>query len=121
MAREPERPPPPSYEGSVVMDIGGDIGGLVIYTPDDLVGQEIEIHVEGEVRPNSHTAVRERRLGRRTLYAGVFGSLPSGRYTLPDGEPVTVAGGRITEVHWVPAIRPGAGDGRAHHQPSVPA
>lgn len=96
---------PPSYEGSVVMDIGGDTGALVIYTPDALADLEIEIARQGEDRPFVHTAVRERHLTEGSLFAAVYPNLPAGRYTLMpvSSQPaldVTIEGGRVTELTW---------------------
>ncbi|MDP9115719.1 MAG: hypothetical protein M3O28_00320 [Actinomycetota bacterium] len=40
----------PSYDGSVILDIGGDIGALVLMTPESMHLVEIEISpVEGDV------------------------------------------------------------------------
>jgi hypothetical protein len=93
----------PSHDGSVVLDIGGDVGALVLHVPASLAGTEIDIFRSGDDRPLVHTAVRERRLAGGTVYAAVFQALPAGRYRLPDDVPVTVSeiaveGGRVTEV-----------------------
>ena len=99
------RPLPASTEGSVVMEVGGDVGALVVYTPDALAGVEIEIAVRGEVRQFVHTEVRERRLPAGSMYAGVFPGVPAGEYTLvptaslPALE-VSVGGGQIREITW---------------------
>lgn len=97
---------PPSTEGSVVMEVGGDIGALVVYTPDTLAGIEIEIAQRGDDRPFVHTEVRERRLPDGTIFAGVFPAVPSGDYTLLPvaalpALDVTVEGGRVAELTWV--------------------
>jgi hypothetical protein len=83
----------------VAVDIGGDVGALIIYTPEPLAGSEIEIApIAGGAA--THTAVRERRLSSDVMHAAVFPGLPAGDYLLPGGPPVTVGGGSITEVHW---------------------
>jgi hypothetical protein len=97
---------PPSHDGSVVMDIGGDIGAIVVYTPDELVGIEIEIIRRGEMRAFVHTEVRERRLVGGSIYAGVFPGVPAGDYSLvpiaslPPIE-FSVSGGHVCELNWV--------------------
>ena len=86
----------------VVVDIGGDIGALVVHTTSDL--DEVEIHlcpVGSGAR--THTVVRARHLPNGgVVYAGVFPSLPAGDYTLLAPMPtlVHIAGGAITDVHW---------------------
>ena len=66
----------------MVLDIGPQAGALVLYTSEDLAGAEIEIRPGGSTWQGVHTAVRERHVGGRVLYAGVFGSLPEGPYDL---------------------------------------
>jgi hypothetical protein len=65
-----------------MLDIGSDVGALVVYTSALLAGQEIEIRPQGEAWDGVHTAVRARHLGATVLYAGVFGSLAAGSYDL---------------------------------------
>ena len=89
----------PSYPGTVVLDIGDRTGALVIYTGSASLGREIDIwSADGT---GTHSAVRERRLGHRTVYCAVYPGLPAGAYTIDDPArtPVTVAGGTVTEVH----------------------
>jgi hypothetical protein len=99
-------PLPPSTEGSVVMEVGGDVGALVVYTPDALAGLEIELARRGDDHQFVHTEVRERQLPDRTIYAGVFPAVPSGEYTLLGAGAlpaldVEVEGGRVAELSWV--------------------
>jgi hypothetical protein len=99
--------PGPSEAGTVILDLGADIGALVLDTPADLVGQEIEISLTGagqEAR-RTHSLVRERRIGSGTGYAAVYPDLPAGDYTIWRDEvtaatTVTVAGGRVTRCRW---------------------
>ena len=94
---------PPSGQGTVVLDIGGDVGALVVHAPGELSGVEVELARRGEQQAFVHTEVRERRLPDGTLYAGVFPAVEIGDYTLlgvggrPDRE-VTIASGHVTEV-----------------------
>jgi hypothetical protein len=93
----------PSGNATVVLDIGDGIGALIVHTPLELAGTEIDIARRGETRPFVHTAVRERRVPTGTVYAAVFASLPEGRYTLPDApndNDVVIVGGHVTETNW---------------------
>jgi hypothetical protein len=97
---------PASTEGSVVMEVGGDVGALVVYAPYALAGREIELALRGESWQFVHTEVRERRLSDGTVYAGVFPAVPSGEYTLLPlaalpALDVNVEGGRVSELTWV--------------------
>ena len=94
---------PPSRQGTVVLDIGDNVGALVVHTPDSLSGLEIEIARRGQSQAFTHTDVRERRLPDGSVYAGVFPALKVGDYTLlaPNGgakHDVTITSGRVTEV-----------------------
>jgi hypothetical protein len=95
----------PTAEAAVVLDIGGDIGAVVVRTPPALAGLEIELAREREEVPFVHTAVRERHLPDRVVHAAVFAEVPAGTYTLlgvgaQPARPVTVTGGRVTELTW---------------------
>jgi hypothetical protein len=95
----------PSGQGTVVLDIGADVGALIVHTNAALAGVEIELARRGEAKAFVHTEVRERRLPDGSVYAGVFPAVAIGDYTLVgiDGRPscdVTIEDGRVTEVHW---------------------
>lgn len=105
--------PGPSGEGTVVLEVGGSRGALVIFTTELMDGKEIEIRAAGQPWKGTHTAIRPRDLRDSVAFAGVFGSLPAGRYQArikADGgrpEPadtvdVTVDGGGVTELRWPP-------------------
>jgi hypothetical protein len=101
-----ETTPAPSVAGSVVLDVGADIGALVLHTPASLDGCEIEISPVGiEVAHRTHSQVRERRIGPRVQYAAVYPGVPAGHYTIwhdaatPAGT-VTISGGEVTECQW---------------------
>jgi len=94
---------PPSRQGTVVLDIGDGVGALVVHTPGELCGVEIEIARRGEPHAFVHTEVRERVLPEGSVYAGVFVALDEGDYTLLDVDghlprDVSIASGRVTEV-----------------------
>lgn len=95
----------PSEDGSVMLDIGGDIGALVLHTEADMLRVEIEISPANDSAHRSHVAVRERRGFGPIRFAAIYPSLPAGDYTLWDSsdEPalqVSVTGGQVTEAHW---------------------
>lgn len=96
----------PSGTGTAVLDIGGDVGALLLWTGPECHGWEIEISPEGAHRPpRTHAAVRERQLRNGVRYSALYVGLPAGRYviwgdeTTPVGR-VTITGGKITEYTW---------------------
>lgn len=83
-----------------VLDIGENIGALVIYTREEFHGKEIEVSLKGNDAKRIHTAVWERRVNGRTVFAGIYPSLPAGDYiiwTNPSSE-VSILGGQVAEV-----------------------
>ncbi|RAG85881.1 phospholipase [Streptacidiphilus pinicola] len=96
--------PAPSYEGSVVLDIGAGTGALVIHARAEQDG--LEIHVSPVNRPlhRTHAAVRPRHLPDGTSHAAVITPLPTGMYTVWDGDAahglVTVTDGQVSEYRW---------------------
>ncbi len=91
--------------GAVVLDIGDDVGALILYTGEELRGREIEVSPKGRDAWRVHTAIRERQANGRTIFAGVYLALPADDYTIwrdattPAGE-VTVVGGAVAEADW---------------------
>ncbi len=114
-----EKVPGPDGESCVVLDIGADIGALVLYAPPDLVGAEIEISLtqaatqtrqatqrHADHAPRTHALVRERQSGTaEPVYAAVYPGLAAGTYTIwrdtntPAGA-TQVEGGQVTSWHW---------------------
>jgi hypothetical protein len=96
----------PSEAGSVLADIGGDIGAAVLHVPADLAGREIEIRPAGAEWDGTHTGVRARHVDGNVVWAAFFGSLRAGRYELrvrgdaSRTRELDVAGSRVTEVRW---------------------
>jgi hypothetical protein len=97
--------PPPSGPGTVVLDIGGDIGAAVVTTPASLEGSEIEIRRHGDPWEGIHVAVRARHLPTGVTHAAVYESLHQGTYEIrirgshPATPPATtfgVTGGKVT-------------------------
>jgi hypothetical protein len=93
------------HEEHVVLEIGEELGALVVYTGPSLLHAEIEISPTGEDGNRSHKDVLERVVAGRSLYAAVFDKLPAGSYTLWHDDVArtrgaTIAGGEIAEVRW---------------------
>jgi len=87
---------------SVVLDIGEDVGALILYTSADHHTHEIEVSPLG-ADPGArrvHSAVLERSLNGRTLYAATYPELAAGEYQVwCEGSPrVTVSAGAVTEL-----------------------
>ena len=92
---------PPSWGGSVVLDIGGDVGALMLRTPPSMDGDEIDLTPDDEDLPHTHSAVRERRLGSDVSYAAVYPSLRAGTYTVEhSGQQVTIVGGAVSYLDY---------------------
>ena len=89
----------------VVLEIGGDVGALIVYTDPELHGCEIEISRSGEDGARTHKDVLERSEGGRPAFTAVFDQIPEGSYTLwVDDEArardVQIVGGRVGELDW---------------------
>jgi hypothetical protein len=98
-------------QGSVLLDIGGDVGAVVVTMPADLLGTEVEIWpVGGGGSGHSHhphVAVVNRPAGGTRIPSLVFPELLEGRYELHrKGSPgvarltVDVRGGEVTTLTW---------------------
>lgn len=98
--------PGPSGSGTVLLDLGADTGALILHTPADLDGLEIEIsRSDAPDVARTHSQVRERRSGASVSYAAVYPDLPAGEYTIwrdptTPAATATITGGRITGCQW---------------------
>jgi hypothetical protein len=72
----------PTGPGSVVLDIGGGVGALIIITPARMAGEEIHISPLDDPEARTHALVRERRLGPASCHAAVYPALAAGDYTI---------------------------------------
>jgi hypothetical protein len=91
----------PSWDGSVILDIGGDIGALMLHTGASMLGHEIDLFPEDPAQPHTHSAVRERRLVMGVSYAAVYPHLVAGTYEIEgSGQRVTITGGRVSELEY---------------------
>ena len=96
----------PTGAGSVVLELGDDIGVLVLHTPAELHGQEIEITRSAPGASfHTHSLVRERHTETGVSFAAVYPGVPAGKYTVwrdPDtaAGTVTIEGGQVTRFTW---------------------
>jgi hypothetical protein len=105
-----ERPAGPSTSGSVVLELGPGIGALVLRTPPELDGAEIEISLVNQPGKRTHSQVRRRITRGGTLFAAVYPNLVAGEYAIwrdlrTQVLGVTVDGGQVTTASW-PASTP---------------
>ena len=93
----------------MLLDIGGDVGALVVVAPDSMLDREVEIAPADEVfdrvhRP--HVAVVRRPVAGGEVSSLVFGELSAGRYALAEKGTtrvrleVEVRGGEVTSAEW---------------------
>ena len=114
-------------QGSVLLDIGGDVGALVVTMPSDLEGVEVEIAPEAELDQTAsrshdhdhdhaggqahgahrpHVAVVNRPVGTEMVASLVFPELVEGRYGLYEKGTtdvrliVEVRGGEVATANW---------------------
>lgn len=87
---------------NAVLDIGEDIGALVIYTRQELLGEEIEVSPKDNDAQKTHTTVLERKVNGRTMYAALFLALPEGDYNTcsTPSSAITIIGGHVAELDW---------------------
>jgi hypothetical protein len=114
----PDAPrPAASFLDDAVLDIGGDIGALILFTDAEYNGREIEVspidapdygqaaahdhepgheheHADGhehgpghDHRHRTHTAIHERRSGGQVTYAGIYVELRAGTYRIWTDDP----------------------------------
>ena len=96
-------------QGSVLLDIGEDIGAVVVLTPASMEGVEVEIRPDiaptGHVH-HPHVAVVNRPVEGGQLPSLVFPEVREGTYGLYLKQSavrdltVTVAGGEVTSAEW---------------------
>jgi len=100
---------PHAGQGSVMLDIGGDVGALVVTMPPAMLGEEVEVVTgrEGPGHHRPHVAVVPRPVGGGSAVPSlVFPELLEGSYALvPKGTDdvrllVDVVGGEVTTARW---------------------
>ena len=88
---------------SSVLDIGGEVGALVVYLAEAPPSGELEACPADDPSGRFHTGVHHRRLGGDWAHVALFPSVAAGTYHLlhDDGTPmmsVDVAGGEVREL-----------------------
>ena len=58
----------------MVLDIGGDVGALMLRTSPAFNGLEIDLDPDDESAPHTHSAVRERRTAEGSSFAAYLHS-----------------------------------------------
>lgn len=107
---------PYAGQGSVLLDIGGDVGAVVVVMPDGMEGVEVEIRPEEGRRRHDrdhhrhehhpHVAVVARPVQDGRLPSLVFPEVGEGHhglYAKDSGEKllvVSVRGGEVTTASW---------------------
>jgi hypothetical protein len=101
----PERYSDRIHTEHAVLDIGDDVGALIIYCRPELRGRQIDVSMRGCEWQRVHTDVLERRANNQPIFAALFLSLPAGDYVIwgnsrePIGE-ATITGGQVAEINW---------------------
>ena len=104
-AHQPEAVPPDQPSRSVMIDIGGSVGALVLTADSERSGLEVEIHPVDDPGGKTHVWVLPREAGGAVTHAAIFPSLLEGDYVVlgPTGLPgftVRVVGGVVTTARW---------------------
>jgi hypothetical protein len=104
-----------SGQGPVLLDIGGDVGAVVVAMPASTEGLEVEIRPAGATPGRAghdtggsypHVAVVARPTGAGMSYALVYPAVLEGEHELfplpggPVAMTVTVTGGSVTQAAW---------------------
>lgn len=92
---------------TVVLDIGGEMGALVVHLPSVPPSGELEACPAGDIHRRFHTGVHVRTIGGRDEPVAVYPAIREGDYDILDADlvPITrvrVVGGAVTEVRIPP-------------------
>ena len=95
---------------SPVLDIGGDVGALVVRLPDVPASGELEARPAGEPERRFHTGVHLRAVDGCTVPVAVYPAVTQGRYEILDDElepiaTVEIRGGEVAELVLEPTRR----------------
>jgi hypothetical protein len=94
------------HGGPAVLDIGEDVGALLIYCHPQLRGEQIDVSPRERLQERTHTDVLERNVLGRSIFAALFLALDAGVYVIwnhgdtPICE-VTINGGQVSELNWL--------------------
>jgi len=85
------------------MDIGGDIGGLIVRLDDSLEGTELPIEFADDPKRDIHTGVWRRSLGGETVVVAVYPELREGSYRIHPGKDhsgaqLEITGGQVAHL-----------------------
>jgi hypothetical protein len=89
----------------IVLDIGDNVGALIIHTDPDMHGVEIEISPVDDDGRRSHKQVLERKIDHHPAFTAVFDGLPAGAYNLwvqgrTRARRVSVEACAVVELDW---------------------
>jgi hypothetical protein len=89
--------------GPVVMDIGGDVGGLIVRLDDSLEGTELPIEFAEDPQRDIHTGVWRRSIGGASVVVAVYPELREGSYRIHAGKDhagadLEIIGGQVAEL-----------------------
>lgn len=104
-----EHPAPSAAEssprdGPVLLDIGGDIGAVIVRLDDDLEGSELPILAldDPDWDVSTHTGVWRRTVGGGSMVVAVYPELRHGNYQIVAPQQTAamfeVIGGRVTQL-----------------------
>ena len=101
---------PYAGQGAVLLDIGGDVGAVVVTMPSSMLDEEVEIRpLDGAQNDHGHlphVAVVDRPVGGERVPSLVFPEVVEGRHGLcqKGSQEVLVAvevrGGEVTTADW---------------------
>ncbi len=89
--------------GPTVLDIGGDIGAMIVTMNAEAAGTELHLRSEHEPPISIHTGVWRRGFGEQVCTTAVFAELIEGRYWVLDSSgadrrQVEIHGGALTSI-----------------------
>jgi hypothetical protein len=89
--------------GPTVLDIGGNIGAMIVTMNAETAGTELHLRSEHEPPISIHTGVWRRGSGERVVTTAVFAELIEGRYWVLDSSgndlrQVEIRGGALTSI-----------------------
>jgi hypothetical protein len=102
---------PHAGQGAVLLDIGGDVGALIVTMPAAMEGTEVEIRPttqRHDADHHPHVAVVNRPVRDTYVASLVFPELVAGRYELCEKGAhdvrltVEILGGEVTDATWPP-------------------
>ena len=92
----------PPIGGPVVVDIGGDVGALIVWLGRERLGGELHLR-QATWHHTVHTGIWDRPLGDRLVTVAVYPALVEGTYEIVDADGstvhhVTVDGEKVAET-----------------------